>query len=175
MNQHSCRKTRRGVTLLELVIASAMLATIVGAVSTVLRGSLAAWEGHESDQTRTDSAHATMRHLVRQIRQSQSVSTISAATDNSGSLSVLMPSGETHAWDHNSAADEVLFDTDGSADQLLAEHITALKFVAYQADMTTATTTPDEIRAIRCTVTTQLDHEVGGTVTLNSWVWLRSW
>ena len=86
-----------------------------------------------------------------------------------------MPSGETHAWDHDSGTDTVLFDTDGTADQLLAEYITGLKFVAYQADLATATTTPAEIRAVRCTVTTQLDREVNGTVEINSWVWLRSW
>ena len=166
---------RRGVTLLELVIASAMLATIVTAVSTVLRGSLATWEGQESDQARTESAHATMRHLVRKIRQAQSVSAISAATDTSGSISVMMPSGATYAWDHDGANDQVLFDTDGSADQLLAEHISQLKLVGYQSDMTTTTATPSEIRAIRCTVSTELDRESGSTVTLNSWVWLRSW
>lgn len=166
---------RPAVTLLELIIASAMLATVVAATSTVLRGSLATWEGHESDQMRIDSAHATMRHLVRHIRQAQRVSSLSIATDNSGSLSLLMPSGDTYAWGHDSGTGVVNFDTDGSADQLLAEQITGLKFVAYQADLATATTTPDEIRAIRCTVTTELDREAGSTVTLNSWVWLRSW
>ena len=169
------RLQRRGVTLLELIVASAMLATVVAATSTVLRGAHSTWADHEGDQVRLESAHATMRHLVRQVRQAQAVSAISIATDNSGSLSVLMPSGETHAWDHDSGIDTVLFDTDGSADQPLAEHITGLKFVAYQADLTTATTTPDEIRAIRCTVTTELDREVGSTVEINSWVWLRSW
>jgi len=158
-----------------LIIASAMLATIVTATATVLRGSHAAWQDHESDHARLESAHATMRHLVRHIRQAESIVSISIASDDSGSISIGMPSGETHAWDHDSGTNTVLFDTDGTADQLLAEHITGLKFVAYQADMATATTTPDEIRAIRCTVTTELDREVNSTVEINSWVWLRSW
>ena len=58
---------RRGVTLLELIVASTMLAAVVGATTTVLRGAHAAWVDHESDLARTEA----LAHGVGQLRGAQ--------------------------------------------------------------------------------------------------------
>ena len=167
-------KTRKGMTLLELVIATTLLASVVTAVSFVMRTSRAAWMAHEADFVRLESAHATVRHIVRKARQASSVAAISTATDTSGSLSLLMSDGSTIVWDHNDSTDQVNYGITTASD-LLSEQITALKFVGYKADGTTATTDAAEIQSVRIEATTQLPRDSGGTRKVASWAWIRSW
>jgi hypothetical protein len=162
------------MTLLEVLIASAMLATIVTSVSVVIRSSHTAWLTRESDYTQAESAHAVTRHLLRQIRQAEGVLAVTAASDTDGSLSLLMPSGETYVWARDSGADEVLFGVD-SADDLLAEYITELSFTCYTADGVTATTNVEQIQAIQCTVAYELAQGASGTREVTCWGWVRSW
>jgi hypothetical protein len=85
-----------------------------------------------------------------------------------------MHDGTTSIWSRNAAASEVLYGT-AAADQLLAEQISELTFTGYQADGVTATITPTEIRSVKCQVRVDLPRETGGSRTISSWVWLRSW
>ena len=164
---------RQGLTLLELVIASSMLAMVMTTVALVLRTARQAWESHEADFTRLESLHATVRHIVRQVRQSSAITQISAANDNSGSLAVRLKDGSTIAWDHDNGLVNCGVTT---ADQLLANNITSLRFVGYKADGITATTVPTEIHNVFIEATTTLpNRDVGATKTITSWVWLRTW
>ncbi|MEX2559278.1 MAG: hypothetical protein WD403_05150 [Pirellulales bacterium] len=165
---------RRALTLLELVTATALLATLVTAVAVLLRGAHAAWQGHDKDLARLEAAHATLRHLVRNIRQAQAVSAVSPAGDLSGALSIVMPSGQTYAWDHDDVAERVNFGITTASD-LLAEEISELNFVGYRADGTTSTTAVEEIQSIDCQVTVELPRQAGGTRTVITRAWLRSW
>jgi len=165
---------RRAMTLLELITATALLTTLVTAVAVLLRGAHSAWQGHDYDLARLEAAHATLRHLARNIRQAQSVSTISPAGNLSGALAVVMPSGQTYAWDHDDSADQVNFGITTASD-LLAEEITELNFIGYRADGTTATTAVAEIQSIDCQVKVELPRQAGGTRSLTTRAWLRSW
>lgn len=163
---------RRGLSLLELVIASAMLAMVMTTVAIVMRTSRQAWEAHESDYTRLESLHATVRHIVRQVRQAKAVNQISASNDNSGSLTVQLQDGSVIAWDHSGGVVNCGINV---ADQLLATNISTLRFVGYKADGATPTTVPADIQNVFIEATTTLPRDVNATKTINSWVWLRSW
>jgi prepilin-type N-terminal cleavage/methylation domain-containing protein len=166
-------KPRRGLTLLELVIASSMLAILMTSVAVVLRTGRQAWEAHEADYSRLDALHATVRHIVRQVRQAKSVTQISAANDNSGRLGVRLTDGSEIVWDHTGSVVNCGITT---ADQLLATNIATLRFVGYKADGTTATTTVADIRNVYVEATTTLpNRDVGATKTASAWVWVRSW
>jgi hypothetical protein len=162
------------MSLLELVIATSMLAMVLTAVMVVLRTGRQAWEAHEADFTRIESAHATLRHLVREVRQADAVTAISAAADASGSLALAMPDGSVKAWDHDAGSDCVNHGLT-TATELLAPNITALRFVGYEADGVTATTVPGDIQAVEIEVTVQLPVETNGTRVVHSWAWLRTW
>ena len=99
--QHQTHKPRAGFSLLELIVTAAMMATLVTAVSMVLRSSQNAWEAFDGDHSRLEAAHATLRHLVRHLRQAEQVVAISSASDSSGTISALLPSGDTVVWDHS--------------------------------------------------------------------------
>lgn len=165
---------RRGMSMLELVIASSMLAMILATVGVVMRTGRQAWEAFSADYTAVEAVHATVRHIVRQARQADSVLTITPTTDNSGRLSLLMPDGSMLVWDHDASTSSVNYGV-GTPSDLLSPNIAGLRFTGYRADGVTVTTNVTLVRAIRVDATMQLPVEVGGNRTVSSWVWIRSW
>jgi hypothetical protein len=165
---------RAGLSLLELVIACSLLATLMVAVGVVLRTSRQAWEAHEGDYVRLEALHATVRHIVRQARQADAVTEISAAGDPSGRLGLQMPDGTVFVWDHDAITNRVNCGLTTPTD-LLAENITSLRFTGYEADGVTPTTAPGTVQNILVEAGTQLPRETGGARTISSWVWIRSW
>jgi hypothetical protein len=102
------------------------------------------------------------------------VTAITAASNVSGQLSVLMPSSSTYTWDHSSAQDYVYFNN-GSGNQLLAVKIDELAFIGYEADGVTTTVVVDDIHSVECRLKVTLPHGAGESVTLSCRTWLRSW
>lgn len=168
------RPKRRGLTLLELIIASSMMTVVVTSVAVLLRGANQAWQAVDADHARLNAAAATLRHIVRNVRQASSVVAISPAADVSGGLSVALPSGQTVVWDHDAATQFVNYGPT-SATSLLAEGITELSFTGYRADGVTVTAVPAEVQLVRCQVKVQLPRETGGERSLSSVAWVRCW
>src|SRR5262245_16437993 len=146
MHSHSAPR-RRGFSLLELVISASMLAVLMVAIGGVLRTSRQAWEGHDEDYRRLEALHATVRHIVRYIRQADGVTEISLASDTSGRLGLLLVDGSTVVWDHDSTTSKVNYGVT-TPTNLLAENITALRFTGYKADGVTTTTTVSQVQNI---------------------------
>jgi prepilin-type N-terminal cleavage/methylation domain-containing protein len=170
----SASAIRRGFSLLELVISASMLAVLMVAIGGVLRTSRQAWEAHEGDYQRLDALHATVRHIVRSVRQADGVTEISAAGDTSGRLGLLLVDGSTVVWDHDSITSKVNYGVT-TPTNLLAENITTLRFTGYRADGVTATTTTNLVQNIMIEASVTLPREAGGTKTISSWAWVRSW
>jgi prepilin-type N-terminal cleavage/methylation domain-containing protein len=167
-------KARRGFSLLELVIASSMLAMLLTSISVVLRAGRESWDAHEADYTRVEAAHSVLRHIVRQIRAANAVSEVTAATNDSGRLGLRMPNGEVRIWDHDSTANRVDYGI-SSPDELLAPDITGLRFRGMEADGVTAAATAADVQCLQIEVTIQLPRDVNGQRIVTSWAWVRSW
>ncbi len=166
---------QRAFSLLELTFATAILATVMASVVVVVRTSHAAWELHERDAARLANVHALLRHIVREVRQADSVTAITAPSNAAGSLSILTASGETQTWTrlNNDAVTLTRSDSGGADD--IAEFITALTFTGYEADGVTQTTDPDAVQVVECRASTELQHDVVETRTVSSRVLIRSW
>jgi hypothetical protein len=171
---HFASSPRGGLSLLELVIACSLLAALMMAVGVVLRTGRQAWEAHEADYTRLEALHSTVRHIVRQARQAAAVTEISAAADASGRLGLQMADGTVLVWDHDAGTNRVNCGVTAPSD-LLAENITSLRFTAYEADGVTPAALPGAVQSILIEAGTQLPRESGGSRTVSSWVWIRSW
>ncbi len=167
-------RQRGGLSLLEMMTATAIMATLMATVVVVVRSGYSAWNLQEQDLDVAENGYAVLRHFVRQVRQANSVTSISPADDNSGYLTLLDADGGTQSWTYDSGQSEVLFD-DGSGSQLLAQDIGQLSFVGYEADGVTATDVADDIQIVRCTVQVTLPHGGGVTRTVSCRAWLRSW
>lgn len=162
---------RRGVTLLEVITALSLAATMMASSFVVMRSTYAAWQAHEADLDRAGNATAVLRHLTRQVRQAVGVSTISTPLDSSGALTVVTQTGATLNWDHSGTS--VTLSEAGGTAQPLASDIQSLVFEGYQADGVTTTTQPNEVQAVRVSVTTA--QPAGGSRTISSFAWVRSW
>lgn len=166
--------SRGGMSLLELIIATSMLAMVLSSVTLVLRTGRLAWEAHEGDFVRLEAAHATLRHIVRQTRQAKAVTSLSAAADTSGMISLAMANGDVFVWDHDASTQRVNCGV-GSANQLLATGITGLTIVGYKADASTETTNAADVQCLKITVTVTLPRETNATRNVTSWAWVRTW
>lgn len=165
------RPTRCGVTLLEVMLAVSLSAVMMTSSFVVLRSSVTAWRSHEADLDRSTQATALLRHFTRAARQARGVAAISAASDTSGSITLMTAAGSTLAWDHSGTS--VTLSVDAGAAQSAADDIRELSFEGYEADAVTPTTATDDIQLVRVVATT--DQPAGGTRTISSYVWLRSW
>jgi hypothetical protein len=154
-----------------MMVATAMMATLMASVVVVMRSGYAVWNAQEADVDTLENGYGVLRHFVQQMRQAESITAISAASDPTGDLSILTATGATRTWSHNGAPKEVLFDI-GSGNQLLAKKIETLTFVGYEADGTTATTVLSEIQAVQCIVQVSL---AGTSRTVSCRAWIRSW
>ncbi len=163
--------SRRGVTLLEVMTATMISATMMTSSFVLLRSTYQAWQSHEADLDRSTNGAAVLRHLVQHVRQAAGVTGITAASDPSGSLTVALADGTLLTWSHGGAS--VALSVNGGAPQPLADDILTLTFAGYEADGMTPTTIPGDVQTIRATLTTQ--QPAGGIRTHSSCTWVRSW
>ena len=167
-------KSRRGgLSLLEMMAATAIMATITASVVVVMRSGYAVWNAQEADIDILENGYGVLRHFVTQMRQASTVSTITASNNTLGSLSFTTPTGTTRTWTRN-ASNDVYFNN-GSSNQLLAKNINSLMFTGYKADGITATTTIAEIQVVQCQVQITLPRGAGVTRTLTTRAWIRTW
>ena len=157
------------MSLLELVIASSIMAVVMTTVMVVLRTGRQAWEAHEGDCTRIEAAHATLRHVVRQIRQADRVTDIKPDR-----LTLELPGGDSHVWDHSATTVNYGVNVSEPTD-LLAPNVARMVFTGFRADGATVTTTAAEVQCLRIDVTVELPRATAGTRTVSSWAWVRSW
>jgi hypothetical protein len=160
------------MSLLEMMVATTMMATLMTTVVVVVRSGYAVWNAQEQDIDIAENANAVLRHFVRQLRQAESVTAISAPSSTSGSLTFRTAAGVDQSWSLNS--NQVMFN-DGAATQLLAPAIDELTFVGYEADGTTQTTVADDIQVVRCIVKVTLLRGAGQVRTASCRAWIRSW
>jgi prepilin-type N-terminal cleavage/methylation domain-containing protein len=163
---------RRGLSLLEMMAATTIMAAVMGAVVVVVQSSYACWNAHESDLNIEENAYAVLYHFVREMRQATAVTAITAASNTAGSLSITNSSGTTETWAISGST--VTFNN-GSGAQNLATSINQLSFTGYQPDGVTATTTVANIQMVKCTVQVTLTHGAGLTRTVSTTAWIRAW
>ena len=166
---------RCGFTLVEMVVSMTVLVVLMTSISVVLRTSRQAWETHQTDLVAIQTAHAVLRHIVRELRESDAVLSVTAKTVTSGDLRIKDAFGNNLRWQHNSSTKQVLFSDAslGGTSQVLAENVNALKFTCYGSDGVSETTVIEQMQFMKIEVTVPVPSS-GSTRTISSWVWLRS-
>src|SRR6185436_4632058 len=144
------RPRRAGLSLLEMMAATAIMATLTASIVVVMRSSYAVWNAQEADVDVLENGYGVLRHFVRQMRQATAVTAITASGNTQGSLSFTLPSGATCTWARNASSD--VYYNNGTSNQLLAKGITSMTFAGYEADGATTTTTVTDIQVVQCQV-----------------------
>ena len=170
-SRHTHQRTRRGVSLIELLCALSIGATLMVATISVLRSTHSAWENHEAELVPAYNQSAVHRHIVQHTRQADAITAISGPSNNSGNLTIRKPDGTTYAWSLSGGS--VTCSVNGSTAEPVADEIDSLSFIAYEANPNTSTTTVGDIRSIECRV--GINQPLGGNRTTSSYIWLRAW
>jgi type II secretory pathway pseudopilin PulG len=173
LRRRAAKKRLRGLSLLEMMAATAMMSTVTAAVVVVMNTGFSVWKAQEADINVLENGYGVLRHVARQLRQSTSVTAITAAGNTTGSLSFTLPSGATCTWARNASSD--VYYNNGTSNQLLAKSIDSMTFTGYKADGITATTTVTDIQIVQCQVQITLPRGAGITRTLTTRAWIRSW
>lgn len=121
---------RGGYTLLEMVIAMTLLSVVMAAVSVVMRTSRESWQAHETDNVRVRTAHATVRHIVRETREATEIVSVTQGTTTNSRLTVRLADGDTLTWQHDALQKRILFTQTSVSNQpsVIAENIETLEF-----------------------------------------------
>lgn len=159
------------MSLLEVMATLALTASLMVASMVVVRSSHAAWETHEEELEPAFSQNSVQRHITQHIRQAVAINAISLASNNAGSLTIEKADGTTFQWGYSLGS--VTCSINGAAAEPVADNITSLSFVGYEADGLTATTTSADIHSIVCRV--GISQPTGGNRTTSTFSWLRSW
>jgi hypothetical protein len=160
------------LSLLEMMAATAIMATVTAAV-VVMNTGYRVWMAQEADIDVLENGYGVLRHFARQLRQANSISTITAAGNTTGSLSFALASGATCTMARNGSSD--VYYNNGTSNQLLAKSINSMTFTGYKADGITAATNVADIQMVQCQVQVTLPRGAGVTRTLTTRAWLRSW
>jgi type II secretory pathway pseudopilin PulG len=163
-----------GLSLLEMMAATAIMSTLMASVVVVLRSGYTAWNAREADIDVLENAYGVVRHFVQQMRQATSVTAITASGNTAGSLSFTTSGGATRTWTRNGGTSDVTFNN-GTSTQLLAKGINSLTFTGYKADGVTTTTTVTDIQVVQCVAQVTLSQGAGVTRTVSCRAWIRCW
>src|SRR3954469_3295105 len=173
LRKPAAKSRKRGLSLLEMMAATAIMAMITASVVVVMRSGYAVWNAQEADIDVLENGYGVLRHFFTQMRQATSVSAITASNNTLGSLSFATSAGSTRTWARNASSD--VYFSNGTSNQLLAKSIDSLTFTGYKADGVTATSTVSDIQIVQCQVQITLPRGAGVTRTLTTRAWLRSW
>jgi len=161
--------------MLELTVATAMLAMLTASSMVLVRTSYTAWNRHEDDHSQRQAAIAVLRHIGRRIRQAKAIMAISAASDTSGSLSLLTTDGNVLVWEHDATTKEVRYGIT-TATNVLAKGIEELTFVGVKVDGVQQTTEVGLIHLVQCSTKFNLVRPTSNElVSMSSRAWLRAW
>src|SRR4029079_17398219 len=105
LRRRAAKNRFRGLSLLEMMAATAIMSTVTAAVVVVMNTGFSAWKAQEADIDVLENGYGVLRHLARQLRQSTSVTAITAAANTTGSLSFTLASGAACTLGRNASSD----------------------------------------------------------------------
>src|SRR5437016_2653667 len=121
LRKQPAKNLRNALSLLEMMAATAIMATVTAAVVVVMNTGFSAWKAQEADIDVLENGYGVLRHFARQLRQATAITAITAAGNTTGSLSFTTATGATCTWSRNASSD--VYYNNGTNNQLLAKSI----------------------------------------------------
>jgi len=165
---------RKGFSMLETLLVVTLLALIVVAISPYFGSAFRAWQYVDRQSEVYERARVGMDRIIKALRQAQSVSSITAASETNGEIQLTDIDGETLGFRRNSSDGRLEYDPPGTptgtagAYDDLADSIASLTFTAYEDNGTSTTTTVADIRSVVVILAATDEANVAGSLTLRS-------
>lgn len=176
MTRRPSSPSRRGYSLLEMVISMTLLSVVMSASTVALRTGRQAWEAHETDSVRVRTAHACIRHIVRATREASEIVSVTMSAPTGSRLVVRLTDGDTLTWEHDPSRKRILFTQSSvsASPSIIASNIETLEFRPsridggrFRADMM------DRVQQLEISVGVTLPRETPVTRSAVGTVWLR--
>ncbi len=174
MTQHPQNNVRNtgGMTLVEMVVATSIMAVVMTVVVPIVVGVRNTWEAGQSGAESVQNERILADHLYRHLATATAVTAVSASTETAGYIQFTSSDGSTYRYQIGSD-DYVQFGPVGSLANL-AGPVSQLQFAGYSADdFTTPATDAASIRLVQVQATFPKSKGVGRDRTLSSAVYLR--
>jgi prepilin-type N-terminal cleavage/methylation domain-containing protein len=166
----SFRSHRKGLTLLEVVIASSILVVIMTAMLPQIRNIHNGWDSKQAVATMTQNGRVFIDHLNRMISQAEYISAISDPDETEGYIEFEASDGNTYRYEYDSGY--IKYGEPGSVESL-AGPVSGLTFSCYKPyDLDTALSDPTGAEFVKVSATFT-DSETGLSRTYDSSVYLR--
>lgn len=167
----SARACRRGVSLLESVMAITLAALLMSPVVAILRTSQAIYGQIQEQHVRTDGVYGTLRHVRSVLRTAQQVTSVRRQGNRLTILEIVAADGQVCRWRHDRRSGRLMFEKAGQS-TLLADRISSFDVAALDA-VGRPTTSAGTIRSLRCTASTVAAGSDHANRTSTCTVWLR--
>lgn len=125
--------TKRGFTLVELILVIGMIAIIGVATVGMLHDSYAAWKMTSARSTLLQDSQAAMEQMLRILRQAKSFNTISASTEDAGSVIFKDVDNITTQFSRDAVDNELDYGEPGDLNALTGA-VSSLVFTCYDID-----------------------------------------
>ena len=139
---------RKGVTLLEMVMAMAIISVVFASILPIFRNVQAGWDVKQGASEAVQNGRAAMEYLKRYLSSSLKVTAVSDSSDTNGYIEFEDNTSATQRCDL-AANNYIQFGPTSSLSEL-AGPVASLKFTCYALDdMDTPTTDVDTIRFVK--------------------------
>ncbi|MBI4245857.1 MAG: prepilin-type N-terminal cleavage/methylation domain-containing protein [Candidatus Rokubacteria bacterium] len=145
-------RRERGFTLAELLVALAMLATILAGIFALQRQGQDAYLMGAARVEAQQSARLALDLMTRELRSATSVTTVTGCNNGTDDITFADQDGSTVRYRKNGAS---LERTVGTTLTVLIAGVQSLTFTCYAADGTTTTATAANVRSVVVALRTQ--------------------
>lgn len=127
-------KSKRAFTLVELILTVSMVAVIGTATIGIVRSSHEDWQLTSSRSAVLQDGRAAVVRMIRELRQTKGIRSVSAPGDDAGSITFESIDGQENEFRLNTETDEIEFGLVGSLSGLIGA-VSRLVFTCYDADL----------------------------------------
>jgi type II secretory pathway pseudopilin PulG len=161
------RSQQKGLTLVEMVLAMAMIVVVLSALLPQFRVMSHSWELRQASAETLQNSRVFTDHLERLLAQAVTITAVSLSTDNNGYIEFTAPDGNNYRCDCSS--DYIRFGLTGQQ-EMMAGPVSGLRFTCYSvSDLSTPTTAPASVDYIQVDTafTDSTGHNQDETVSIN--------
>ena len=163
-----------GVTLVEMIIAVALIAIVFTALTPLFRGILNSWDSKAGAAETVQNGRVLIGHLNHNLSKAVQISAVSASAETDGYIEFEDNDGNTLRYDINSTSNYVEFGVVGGLSDL-AGPASQLQFTCYDAnDFSTPITDVNSIRYVKVEATLTNPAPLGQDKTFTAWAYLRT-
>jgi type II secretory pathway pseudopilin PulG len=163
------------LTILEIIIALAIITIIFAAVLPQFRVILNGWDSRQAGTEVLQNGRVLIDHISRNLSKAVKITTVSNPTETNGYIQFLDNDSNTYRYDINSTGSYVRYGRVGYTPADLAGPVSSLKFTCYDGNnFTTTITDGNYIRLVDVNTTLPNPAALGPDKTFTASAYLRA-